>query len=225
MPQVLALTRTLVGKKVVMAVSGGVLLLFLVAHMLGNLKVFQGAAHFNAYAEGLRTVGAPFFGRAQLLWLVRLVLLPALALHIWAAAAVTAASWRARPIAYRRLELVETTYAARTLRWGGVIIFLYLVYHLLDLTFGTVNPGYEPGNAYRNLVVSFQRAPVAALYIVANVVVGLHVYHGLWSAFQTLGLNRRRTDRWRRGVAGAAAGALTVGYLVVPVAVLAGWVR
>jgi len=225
MPQVLALTRTLVGKKVVMAVSGMMLLGFLVVHMLGNLKVFQGADHFNAYAEGLRMVGAPFFARGQLLWLARLVLLPALVLHIWAAAAVTAAGWRARPSAYRRLELVETTYAARTLRWGGVIIFLYLVYHLLDLTFGAANPGYEPGNVYRNLVASFQRAPVATLYIAANVVVGLHIYHGLWSAFQTLGLNHRHTDRWRRGLAGAAAGALTAGYLVVPVAVLAGWVR
>jgi succinate dehydrogenase / fumarate reductase cytochrome b subunit len=159
-----------------------------------------------------------------LLWLVRVILLPALLLHIWAAVAVTRASWRARPVGYRRLDAAATTYAARTMRWGGVIIFLYLLYHLLDLTWGTVNPAFQAGDVYGNLVASFRRAPVAALYIVANLVVGLHVYHGLWSAFQTLGLNRSRPEWWRRGVAGAAAGVLTAGYVAVPLAVLAGWV-
>src|SRR5256886_10488269 len=102
-------------------ISGVILFLFVVGHLLGNLKVFQGPEHFNAYAEGLRTVGAPFFGRGQLLWLARLVLLASVGLHIWAAIVVTRASWRARPVGYHRLDLVETTYAARTMRWGGVI--------------------------------------------------------------------------------------------------------
>lgn len=220
----MALTRTLIGKKVVMAVTGVVLLLFLCGHMAGNLKVFQGPEHFNAYAEGLRSVGAPYVPHGALLWLVRLVLLPALALHIWAAAAVTRASWRARPDDYHTLRPAATTYAARTMRWGGVIIFLYVVYHLLDLTTGTVHPAYHPGDVYTNLVASLSRGPVAGLYIAANVVVGLHVYHGLWSALQTLGLNRSPTDWWRRGLAGGAAAALTLGYVIVPVAVLAGWV-
>src|SRR5438477_8223211 len=101
-------TRSLVGKKVIMAVTGVILFLFVVGHLLGNLKVFQGPEHFNAYAEGLRTVGAPFFGRGQLLWLARLVLLASVGLHIWAAIVVTRASWRARPVGYHRLDLVET---------------------------------------------------------------------------------------------------------------------
>ena len=219
------LTRSLVGKKIVMAVTGGILFVFVVAHLLGNLKVFQGPEHFNAYAEGLRTVGAPFFGRGWVLWMVRSVLLASLFAHIWAAVGVTRASWRARPVAYRRLDLVETTYAARTMRWGGVIIFVYVVYHLLDLTFGRVNPSFVPGDVYHNLVASFQRWPVSVAYIVAMVVVGLHCYHGLWSALQTLGLHRPPTVAWRRGVAGGIAAAITAGYVAIPLAVLGGVVR
>src|SRR6266550_628896 len=131
---------SLVGQKAVMAVTGVILLLFVVGHLLGNLKIFEGPAAFNAYAEGLRTVGAPFFGRGWLLWIVRVVLIVAVLAHIWAAIGTSRASWRARPVSYRRLEPIDTTYAARTMRWGGVLIFLYVVYHLLDLTFGLVNP-------------------------------------------------------------------------------------
>ena len=208
-----------------MAATGVVLFAFVVGHMLGNLKVFQGPQPFNDYAEGLRLVGAPFFGRGQLLWLVRLVLLAALAVHIWAAYGVTRASWAARPVGYRRLDAVETTYAARTMRLGGILIVLYVVYHLLDLTWGVANPAFAPGDAYANLVASLQRPLISACYIVANMAVGLHLYHGLWSAAQTLGLNHAPTGRLRRGFAGAVAGAITLGYLVVPVAVLAAWLR
>jgi succinate dehydrogenase cytochrome b subunit len=217
--------RTLVAQKMIMAVTGVVLFLFVVGHMLGNLKVFQGPEHFNAYAEGLRTVGAPFFARGQLLWLVRAALIVALAGHLWAALAVTRASWRARPVGYRRLDPVEATYAARTMRWGGVIIAAYVAYHLLDLTFGTVNPSFVPGDAYHNLVASLGRWPVAAGYIVAVTAVGLHIQHGVWSALQTLGLNRPPTYRWRRSWAGLIAALVTAGYVAVPVAVLAGVVR
>lgn len=208
-----------------MAASGVVLFAFVVGHMLGNLKVFRGPEHFNDYAEGLRVVGAPFFGRGELLWLARLGLLAAVVIHIWAAWAVTKASWAARPVAYKRLVATETTYAARTMRVGGVLIVLYVVYHLLDLTFGPANPSFVPGDAYANLLASLQRPVVSAFYIAANVFVGLHLYHGLWSAFQTLGLHRVPTDRLRHGFAGAVAALVTLGYLVVPVAILAGWVR
>lgn len=208
-----------------MAVTGVALFAFVAGHMVGNLKVFQGAQHFNDYAEGLRVVGAPFFARGQLLWLARAALLVAVAVHIWAAYKVTRAAYYARPETYRRLAAVETTYAARTMRVGGVLIVLYVVFHLLDLTVGTVNPAFAPGDAYGNLIASLQRPIVAASYVVANVVVGLHLYHGLWSAGQTLGLHRTPTDRLRRGFAGAVAGVITLGYLVIPVAILAGWVR
>src|SRR5256885_12551903 len=196
------LTRSLVGKKVVMAVTGVILFGFVVAHLLGNLKVFQGPEHFNAYAEGLRTVGAPFFGRGWVLWIVRSVLLVSVFAHIWAAVEVTPASWGARPVAYHRLDRVETTYAARTMRWGGVIIVVYVVYHLLDLTFGRLNPSFGPGVGYHNLVASFQRWPVSLAYIVAVSVGGLAAYNGPWGAPQTRGLNRPPTFSWRRRVAG-----------------------
>ena len=220
-----SLSRSLIGKKIIMAVTGLVLFLFVLGHMLGNLKVFEGPQKFNAYAEGLRTVGAPFFGRAQLLWGARIALLVSVLAHLWAALVVTRASWQARPVGYRRLETGETTYAARTMRWGGIIILCYVIYHLLDLTFGTVNPSFISGDVYHNLVVSFARPPVSAAYIVAVIALALHIYHGLWSAFQTLGLNRPPTSGWRRGVAAGIALAIAGGYIAIPVAVLAGAVR
>ncbi len=225
MHRLLILSRSLVGQKMVMAVSGVILFAFVVGHLLGNLKVFEGAEKFNAYAEGLRTVGAPFFGRSQLLWVARLVLLVSLAVHLWAAVGVTLASRRARPVDYRFLAATETTYAARTMRWGGVLILVYVIYHLLDFTFGRVNPSFQPGNVYHNVVASFQVWPVAAAYVAAMLVLGLHIYHGAWSALQTLGLHRPPTDRWRRGLAGAIAVVIAAGYISIPAAVLAGVLR
>ena len=218
-------TGSLVAQKAVMAVTGVVLFLFVVGHLAGNLKVFEGPAEFNAYAEGLRTVGAPFVGRGWVLWIVRVVLIVAVLAHIWAAIQTTRAGWRARPVSYRRLEAVETTYAARTMRWGGVLIFLYVIYHLLDLTFGRVNPSFVPGDVYHNVVASLRVWPVAAAYIAAMLVLGLHLYHGTWSALQTLGLNRPPTGRWRRGAAAGIALLIAGAYISIPVAVLAGILR
>ena len=208
-----------------MAVTGAILFLFVVGHLLGNLKIFEGPAAFNAYAEGLRTVGAPFFGRGRLLWIARIVLLVAVIAHIWAAITTARVSWNARPVAYQQLETVETTYAARTMRWGGLLIFLYVVYHLLDLTFGRVNPSFVPGDVYHNVVASLQVWPVAAAYIAAMVVLGLHLYHGTWSALQTLGLNRPPTSGLRRGAAAAVAVVIAGLYISIPLAVLAGLLR
>jgi succinate dehydrogenase cytochrome b subunit len=225
MSRVTTLTQSLIGKKVVMAVSGVVLLGFVLGHMVGNLKIFQGPEHFNAYAEGLRTVGAPFFGRGQLLWLVRLLLIAAAGLHVWAAVVVTRASWAARPVGYHALRLVETTYAARTLRWGAVIILLFVVYHLLDLTFGPANPAFTAGDAYHNVVASFGRAPVAVAYLIAMGALSLHLYHGIYSACQTLGLNHPRYNAARRGFALAFSLVVAGGFAAVPLAVLTGGVR
>ena len=225
MSRVQRLVGSLVGKKIVMAATGVVLLGFVLAHMAGNLKVFQGPEHFNAYAEGLRTVGAPFFARGQLLWIARLILLAAVGLHIWAAWMVTRASWAARPEGYKRLDLIETTWAARTMRWGGLLIVLYVVYHLLDLTFGRVNPSYVAGDVYHNLVASFSRTPVALAYIAAMLILALHMYHGIYSGFQTLGLNHPKYNRWRRGFALAYTVVVAGGFIAVPAAVLAGVVR
>jgi succinate dehydrogenase / fumarate reductase cytochrome b subunit len=225
MSRVTALTHTLIGKKVVMAVSGVILLGFVLGHMVGNLKVFQGPEHFDAYAEGLRTVGAPLFGRGQLLWAVRLVLLVAVVLHIAAAWAVTRASWAARPEGYHALRLVETTYAARTMRWGAGIILLFVIFHLLDLTFGRVNPSFVPGDPYHNVIATFGRVPVALGYIVAMAALCLHLYHGIESACQTLGFNHPRYNVWRRRIALGFSLVVAGGFIAVPVAVLAGVVR
>ena len=154
-----------------------------------------------------------------------IVLLVSLVAHIWAAVRVSRASWAARPTGYRVLVHAETTYAARTMRWGGVLIFVYVVYHLLDLTFGSANPSFVAGNVYHNLVASFSRWPVSAVYILAMLILGLHLYHGLWSAFQSLGLNRTPTDSWRRGLAAVIAVAISAGYIVIPLSVLMGVVR
>jgi succinate dehydrogenase / fumarate reductase cytochrome b subunit len=225
MSRVSSLWGSFVGKKILMAGTGLVLFVFVVGHLLGNLKVFEGAARFNAYAAGLRTAGAPYFARDELLWIVRVGLLGSVCVHTWAAVALTRASWRARPVAYRQLTPVATTYAARTMRVGGALLALYIVYHLLDLTFGRLNPAFVPGNVYHNVVASFRVWPVVAVYVAAMFVLGLHIYHGLWSALQTLGVNRPPTEGWRRSVAAVIAVAIAGGYISIPVAVLAGALR
>ena len=165
------------------------------------------------------------FRRGELMWAARMVLLVAVLVHAWAALEVARASWRARPSGYLLLASSETTYASRTMLLFCVLLALYVVYHLLDFTFGRVNPGYEPGNVYRNVLASFHVWPVAGAYIAAMAVLGLHIYHGLWSALQSLGLNRSPTSHWRRGVAATIAALIVGGYITIPVAVLAGLLR
>ena len=225
MPSTPSLTRSLIGRKVLMAVSGVVLLLFVLAHMAGNLHFFEGPERIAAYARFLRTVGEPVLGYGQALWIVRAVLIVSVVVHILSAWLVTRASWAARPVGYRMLEPVETTYAARTMRWGGVIILLFVVYHLMDLTFGNANPSFVHLDPYHNMVASFARWPVAVAYLVAMAALCLHLYHGIYSAFQTLGLNHPRYNRWRRGFAGAYAVVVAAGFAAVPVSILAGWMR
>ena len=145
-----ALWSTMVGKKVVMAVTGIVLVGFVVAHMLGNLKIFLGAEAIDAYAAFLRTMGEPLFPYSVLLWVVRIVLLACVALHITAAVQLTRMNWAARPQAYDTKDSIATTYAARTMRWSAVILVLFVVYHLLHLTAGVV--GFQPGE-FRELSV------------------------------------------------------------------------
>jgi succinate dehydrogenase / fumarate reductase cytochrome b subunit len=225
---VLALWRTSIGKKAVMAVTGLVLVAFVLAHMLGNLKIFQGEAKFDLYAHWLREVGSPVFGPGQLLWLARLVLLAATLLHVVAAVELTRISRAARPVRYARREPIASTYASRTMRWGGVVITLFVVYHLLHFTFGAVGfgPGqYRPLSVYRNVVTGFSVWYVSAFYIAAMVALGLHMYHGVWSMFQTLGFNSERSDALYRALATLSSLAVVLGNVSVPVAVLTGLVR
>jgi len=223
-PRATPLRSSLAGK-IAMAVSGVVLLGFVVGHFIGNLKVFQGPDAFNHYAEGLRTFGSPFFSRGQLLWLVRLVLLAAATIHILAAAQLTLRSRRARPERYAKYEPLVFSRASRTMVWGGVAILAFVVYHLMHLTWGTVHPSFVHGDAYNNFVSGFRVWPVSAGYVLAMVPLGLHLYHGVWSALQTVGVSSPGRDGWRRGLALAVALLVAGGNCVFPLAVLAGIVR
>jgi succinate dehydrogenase / fumarate reductase, cytochrome b subunit len=214
-----------VGKKIAMAVSGVILIGFVVGHMVGNFKVFQGRDVFNHYAEGLRTFGLPFFSTGQLLWLIRLVLLAALLIHVTAAFQLTRHSRRARAVGYRRYDSdLAFSYASRTMVWGGIIILLFVIYHLLHLTLGTAHPDFIHGDAYHNFVVGFSSVPVSLAYIAAMIPLGFHLYHGFWSMLQTLGANNPNYNRFRRPVAAVLAIAVVLGNISFPVAVLAGLV-
>lgn len=226
MRRLFSLWDSTVGKKITMAVSGLILIGFVAGHMVGNLKVFQGPEAFNHYAEGLRTFGDPFFGRGQLLWLIRMALLAAAVLHITAAAQLVIHSRRARAIGYRRFDNdMVFSYASRTMVWGGVIILAFVVYHLMHLTFGNTHPDFVHGNAYHNVVRGFQSVPVSAAYIGAMIPLGFHLYHGFWSMLQTLGATNPKWNHVRRPLAAALALIIVLGNISFPVAVLAGVVR
>lgn len=214
-----------VGKKAVMAVTGIILLGFVFVHMVGNLKVFLPDAelHLNAYGEYLRNIGEPIFPHTALLWIVRSVLILSFVLHIHAATTLTILNRKARPVAYKGgRDYAAATYAARTMRWSGIIVLLYLVFHLMDLTWGNANPDFVRGEPYNNLIESLQRWPVALIYIVANLALGLHIYHGAWSLFQSLGWNNPRFNIWRKRFAQVFAAIIVIGNVSIPVAVLAG---
>jgi len=224
------LYRSAVGKKAVMAVTGIILFGFVLLHMIGNLKLyergeFHGVRYLDAYGYFLRHMGEPLVPAYSLLWIARSILIIAVVLHIWAAWQVTRMSQAARPRDYVSRPKIHTTYAARTMRWGGVIILLFVIYHLLHFTTGTVHPDFQEGNVYHNVVTGFRVWYVSLFYIVAQVALGFHLYHGLWSMFQSLGWNHPRYNRWRNGFAHAFAWIITLGNVSFPVAVLAGWVR
>ncbi len=209
-------------KKAIMAVTGVVLFGWIFAHMFGNLKIFFGRESFNHYAEFLREMGSPLIPPSGLLWGSRLVLLGAVGLHIWAATALTLQNRRARPIGYRELQSLEPDYAARTMRMSGYLLAIYIVYHLMHLTFGSVHTQFVPTDPYSNVVKAFQVFPVAAVYIFANLLLGLHLYHGLWSFFQSLGFSHPAYNAWRRSFAVTFAIAVSLGFISVPLGVLAG---
>jgi succinate dehydrogenase / fumarate reductase, cytochrome b subunit len=214
-----------VGKKSVMAVTGGIFLLFVVAHMLGNLKIFFGITAFDDYSEHLRTLGADIVGYSGVLWILRVVLLASVVLHVWAAFALWYRAKRARPIGYQHRQKWEGSYAARTMRWGGVIVGLFVIWHILDLTTGTVNPAPAGAGAYEKLVASFDRPVVAIFYILAVLALGLHIRHGLWSAIQTFGRNSALKQNALKSFSFVVAAVITVGFVIIPISVMTGLVR
>jgi succinate dehydrogenase / fumarate reductase cytochrome b subunit len=218
--------RSAIGKKWVMAVTGVIGMGYVFAHMVGNLHVFEGPGQINEYGEWLRELLDPPFPRTFTLWMLRTVLIVAIALHLHAAYALTRMNRRARPTRYQSdRDYVAATFAARTMRWTGIIVGLFIVYHLLDLTWGAANPGFVRGDVYRNTVASFEQWPVTIAYIVANLALGLHLYHGAWSLFQSVGWNNPRFNPWRRYFATAFAVVVTAGFISVPVAVIVGIVE
>jgi succinate dehydrogenase / fumarate reductase cytochrome b subunit len=210
--------------KAVMAVSGIVLLLYLTAHMLGNLKIFLGEEDFDHYAHWLRGIGAPAVPHSGALWTIRVVLAVAVVAHMWTAIALARRARAARPVRYAHRPRVPGSYAARTMRWGGVIIALFVVYHLLDLTAGVANPAGEPGRPYTNVTADFRHWWITAVYVLAVLAVGLHLRHGVLSATRSLGRHRPGSDRAARLFANGYAAVMTAGFLSVPLAVSAGLV-
>lgn len=222
--QAAALYRTSIGKKAIMAVSGVIWIGYVVMHMYGNLKAFLGEAAFNHYAEGLREMGAPIFGHLHLLTVARILFVVSIVLHVWAALSLTQQARQARPQNYATRRVVQANYASVTMRYGGVVILLFLLLHLMQLTWGVsaVHGDFIPGQPYHNLVTNFQSLPVTLVYLVAVVALGLHLFHGTWSMFQTLGFNNERMDRLIRGLAWALAILVPVGFASVPIAVQLG---
>ena len=207
--------RSSIGKKVVMAASGAVLFGFVVAHMAGNLQVYLGRTAINTYAESLRHVPA-------LLWAARLGLLAAVTAHMASAYSLTRVSQEARPVGYRAREVRESTYASRTMRWSGVILLLFIVYHLMHFTFGNAHPSFVPGDVFHNVVTGFRSVAVSGFYIAAMVALGLHLYHGVWSMMQTVGLSHPRYDHLRHAFATLVAVVVVAGNISFPLAVLTG---
>jgi succinate dehydrogenase / fumarate reductase cytochrome b subunit len=216
--------KSTIAKKAAMALSGLLLFGFVVAHMTGNLKMFLGAESMNGYASWLREIGYPALPHGVALWIMRLGLLLAVAVHVWAAVSLTMVNRRARPQGYRVLRGVQLDYASRTMRWSGFLILAYVVYHLMHFTLGNVHPDFVHGDPYRNLVIGFGQWPVAVVYIVANLLLGVHLYHGLWSLFQSLGLDHPAYRELRRPFAVVFAVVVTLGFISVPLGVLAGWI-
>ena len=220
--QAQAFMRSSLGLKIVMALTGIVLFGFVIAHMIGNLQVYLGPEVFNHYAELLRELG-----HGMALWIARAGLLVAVGLHIWSAWRLTLMNNAARPVGYREVERRESTYASRTMRWSGVILLLFIVYHLLHFTFGVhaVHPQFVPGDAYHNFVTGFQNPLVSGFYILAMLALGLHLYHGAWSFMQTLGLSHPRYDHLRYAFAALVTIVILAGNISFPVAVLTGYVH
>ena len=222
-PFVVTFYRSAIVKKWLMAISGIMLLGFVLAHMIGNWKVFLGKEHLNVYGEWLRDFGEPAFPRSFLLWVLRIGLIGAFFGHIIAAYQLTRMNMKARPTKYQsKRDYIAANFASRTMRWTGIIVALFIIFHLADLTWGPANPDFVRGDPYDNLFNSFERVPVAIIYIVCMLALGFHIFHGAWSMFQSLGLNNPRWNIWRRYFAIGFAVLITVGNISMPLLITTG---
>ena len=210
---VVTLWHSTVGKKIVMAVTGAIGLGYLIAHVMGNLLVFRGAAKIDAYAGLLKS-------NLGLLWTARAILLVAIIAHIVAAFQLARMSQKSRPITYKRWRPVGSDFASRTMRWTGPIVGIFIVYHLLHFTLGTVHPDFHEGRVYHNITTGFRVWYVSAFYIVAMLALFAHLYHGAWSMFQSVGLNHPKYNRLVRTLATIITIVVVAGFISIPVAVL-----
>lgn len=204
-----------VGKKAAMAVSGCILFLFVAGHLAGNLQIYEGPEKINNYSRMLHSMPA-------LLWAARITLLTMVGLHIWSSIQLAVRNYDARPTGYVKKKAAGSSYASRTMYWSGPIILAFVIYHLADFTFGKVNPNFQDGNVYANVVSSFQVPVISAFYILAMLLLCMHLYHGLWSMFQSLGFQAGRT--LKRGAA-AVAMLIALGNISIPLSVLLGLVK
>lgn len=206
-----------VGKKIVMALTGAIGVGYVVAHMLGNLQVFEGVEKINAYAAFLKS-------NVALLWAARSVLIAAVMLHIVAAYQLARISQKSRPVGYKRWRAVGSDFASRSMRWTGPMVGLFIIYHLLHFTTGTVHPDFSEQNVYHNIISGFRVWYVSAIYIVAMLALSLHLYHGAWSMFESLGINHPKYNRLIRALATIVTLVVVVGFISIPVAVLLGFI-
>ena len=224
----LDLYGTAVGKKYVMAITGIAMMGFVLSHMIGNLKMYLGEEDLNGYAEFLTRLGYPLAPENAVLWILRAGLLGALLLHLHAAYSLTVMNRQARAVKYQSARDYQiANFASRSMRLTGITVLLFLVWHLLDFTFGVTNTigtddEFVKKEVYTNVVRSFERVPVAVFYILANIALGVHLFHGTWSLFQSMGWNNPRFNEWRRAIAIGVATIVVVGNVSFPVAVLAG---
>lgn len=221
------LYRSALGKKYVMAITGIMLMGFVLLHMIGNLKMYLGPEEFDHYAEFLRELLVPILPRTVALWGMRLGLIAAFALHIHSAYSLTRMNHAARTVKYQSpRDYVAANFASRTMRWTGIIVGLFLIWHLFDLSWtGTPGMTFVRGSAYANVVSSLSRPVIAAFYVAANIALGIHLFHGSWSLFQSMGWNNPRFNSWRRNFAVAFAAIIVVGNVSFPLAVQFGIVH
>jgi succinate dehydrogenase / fumarate reductase cytochrome b subunit len=211
---------SMVGKKVVMGVTGLIGIGFVILHSLGNLLVFRGPAAINSYSHFLKSTG-------ELLWALRIVLVVAVILHVIAAVQLTRQSMAARPIAYTKQERQVATVASRTMRWGGALLLVFIVLHILHFTTGTIKPAgsFSPDDVYANMVTSFRIWWVALFYVVAMLALGLHLFHGAWSSVRSIGVSPSSPEPLHHRISLVIALLVWAAFTAIPVAVAAGIVR
>lgn len=219
LPWPLNIYQTAVGKKYAMALTGLGLLGFVLVHMIGNLHLYEGPEQIHEYAEALRDLGGHLVPRTFLLWVMRLGLIGMFALHIHSAWSLSRMSHKADGAYVGKRDYIAANFASRTMRWTGPIILLYLVFHLADLTWGWVDDDWVRGDVYNNVYSSMSSIPIALIYIVANIALAVHIFHGAWSMFQSLGINNPKYNDLRKGLARGLATVILLGNLSFPLAV------